>query len=59
MLTGKVLKILGFAASVAGVVAGLVGDYVREKREDEKIKEEARNAVKEYIECEYTVVEEE
>lgn len=58
MLTGKVLKILGFAASVAGVVAGLVGDYVREKREDEKIKEEARNAVKEYIETEYTEVEE-
>lgn len=57
-MAGNVLKILGFAATAAGIVAGMVSDYVKEKREDEKIKEEAQKAVKEYIEAEYTEVEE-
>lgn len=49
-MNGKVIKVLGLAASVIGVAATLLSDWVNEKKMDEKIEEKVNEAVAEQIE---------
>lgn len=49
MLGGTALKIIGFAATGLGIVAGLIGDYAKDKKQSEEIKEAANEAVREAL----------
>ena len=45
MITGKLIKILGIAATVVGMGATLLTDWVNEKKMDEKIEEKVNEAL--------------
>ena len=45
MITGKLVKILGIAATVVGMGATLLSDWVNEKKMDEKIEEKVNEAL--------------
>lgn len=44
-MNGKIIKIIGFIATVAGVGANLITDWVNEKKMDEKIEEKVNEAL--------------
>ena len=44
----KIIKILGIAATAAGVVATLLSDWVKEKKMDEMIEEKVNEALAKY-----------
>ena len=44
MITGKLIKVLGIAATVVGMGATLLTDWVNEKKMDEKIEEKVNEA---------------
>ncbi len=44
-MTGKIIKIIGFTATIMGVGASLVTDWVNEKKMDERIDEKVREAL--------------
>lgn len=45
MFNGKTIKIIGLIATVVGMGASLVTDYVNEKKTDTKIAEKVNEAV--------------
>ena len=45
MITGKLIKVLGIAATVVGMGATLLTDWVNEKKMDEKIEEKVNEAL--------------
>lgn len=45
MVNGKLIKILGIAATVIGMGATLITDWVNEKKMDEKIEEKVNEAL--------------
>lgn len=45
MITGKLIKVLGIAATVVGMGATLLTDWVNEKKMDEKIEEKVNKAL--------------
>lgn len=44
MINGKLIKVLGIAATVIGMSATLVTDWVNDKKMDEKIQEKVNEA---------------
>lgn len=44
-MNGKLVKVLGLAATVVGVAATLVTDWVNEQKMDEKIEEKVNEAL--------------
>lgn len=44
-MNSKMIKILGFAATIIGVGANLITDWVNEKKMDEKIEEKINEAL--------------
>lgn len=44
-MNGKIIKVIGLIATVAGVGVNLVTDWVNEKRMDEKIEEKVNEAL--------------
>jgi len=44
MINGKLIKVLGIAATVIGMGATLVTDWVNDKKMDEKIQEKVNEA---------------
>ncbi len=46
-MTSKFIKILGMAATVIGIGATLINDWVGEKKMDEKIEEKVNEALAE------------
>lgn len=44
-MNGKLIKVLGLAATVVGVAATLVTDWVNEQKMDEKIEEKVNEAL--------------
>lgn len=44
-MNGKVIKVIGIAASVVGAVATLVGNWAGEKQQDAKIAEKVAEAI--------------
>lgn len=46
-MNGKVIKVVGIAANVLGIVCGLVTNYVSKQERDDKIAEEVSKAVAE------------
>lgn len=46
-MKGSVIKILGIVASVIGIGANLLSDWVNEKKQDELISEKVDQAIKE------------
>lgn len=49
-MNSKIIKVLGLAASVIGVTATLLSDWVNEKKMDEKIDEKVNEALAEKTE---------
>lgn len=47
MFNKNLLKIIGFVAALAGFGASMLGDWVNEKKMDEKIEEKVNNAIAE------------
>ena len=45
MFTGNLIKILGIAATIVGIGATLVSEWVNEKKMDEKIEEKVNEAL--------------
>ncbi len=45
MINGKLIKILGIAATVIGMGATLITDWVNDKKMDEKIEEKINEAL--------------
>lgn len=45
MITRKLIKVLGIAATVVGMGATLLTDWVNEKKMDEKIEEKVNEAL--------------
>lgn len=45
MFTGNLIKILGIAATIVGMGATLVSEWVNEKKMDEKIEEKVNEAL--------------
>ena len=50
MINGKLIKILGITATVIGMGATLITDWVNEKKMDEKINEKINEALAKYEE---------
>lgn len=44
-MNSKLIKVLGLAASVVGVAATLLSDWVNEQKMDEKIEEKVNEAI--------------
>lgn len=44
-MNGKIIKVIGLIATVAGVGANLITDWVSEKKMDEKIEEKINEAL--------------
>ncbi|MDR1066195.1 MAG: hypothetical protein LBL35_02000 [Clostridiales bacterium] len=44
MINGNLIKVLGFAATAAGMGATLITDWVNDKKMNEKIEEEVSKA---------------
>lgn len=47
MLSGKLIKAIGLAATLVGMGATLVNDWVNERKMEEKIQEEVNKALAE------------
>lgn len=45
MFTGNLIKILGIAATIVGMGATLISEWVNEKKMDEKIEEKVNEAL--------------
>ena len=45
MITGNLIKVLGIAATIAGMGATLVSEWANEKKMDEKIEEKVNEAL--------------
>lgn len=48
MINGKLIKILGITATVVGMGATLITDWVNEKKMEEKIEEKINEALADY-----------
>lgn len=44
-MNGKIIKIIGLIATVAGVGVNLISDWVEDKKMDEKIEEKVNEAL--------------
>lgn len=44
-MTGRLLKTIGIVAGVVGIGAGVLGDWAKDKQNEQIIKEEAEAAV--------------
>lgn len=42
-MNGKTMKILGIGATIIGLAAGLLGDWIGEKKQEAKIAETVKN----------------
>lgn len=50
MNNNKLIKIIGITATIIGMGATLITDWVNDKKIDEKIKEEVKNVTKHLLE---------